>query len=135
MMSRGTIRLVLVHPHIEARKKAGHPTHKQAAGDSFNARLALLITNSVGTMYCAYLFGVLGIMGVVGAFTGNVQLVLIVGSVSGYFLQLVLLPIIIVGQNISAKASDARSLATYKDADAILDMCVQIQRTLEGEPA
>jgi hypothetical protein len=66
----------------------------------FNDWLAIKITGAVGTMYCAYLFAVIGIMGITGALTNNVNLVLIVGAVSGYFLQLVLLPIIIVGQNL-----------------------------------
>jgi len=36
---------------------------------------------------------------------------------SSSFLQLVLLPIIIVGQNIQARAADKRSEDTYKDAE------------------
>ena len=42
-------------------------------------------------------------------------------------MQLVLLPVIIVGQNIQAKASDTRSEATYNDADAVLHEAVKIQ--------
>lgn len=64
--------------------------------NSINNRLAIYISDHVGTMYCAYLFAVIGIMGIVGALTGNTGMVLIVGSISGYFLQLVLLPIIMV---------------------------------------
>ena len=36
------------------------------------------------------------------------------------FLQLVLLPIIIVGQNIQAKAADKRAEDTYKDAETVI---------------
>lgn len=68
----------------------------------FNERLAVEITNKVGTMTCANIFAVIGIMGITGALTNNSQLVLIIGAVSGYFLQLVLLPIIMVGQNIQS---------------------------------
>lgn len=75
----------------------------------FNDWLALAITKKIGTMYCAYLFAVLGSMAMVGAFTGNAHLVLIVGSISGYFLQLVLLPIIMVGQNIQNAKHDAHA--------------------------
>ena len=46
-------------------------------------------------------------------------------------LQLVLLPIIIVGQNVQAAAADARSLATYNDASAVLDEAKQIQAHLK----
>ena len=52
---------------------------------------------------------------------------------SSNFLQLVLLPIIIVGQNIQAKAADARAEATYKDADAVLHEAIEIQKHLEAQ--
>ena len=38
-----------------------------------------------------------------------------------------MLPIIIVGQNVQAAAADARSLATYNDASAVLEEAKQIQ--------
>lgn len=69
----------------------------------FNDRLAAYITDHVSSMYCAYLFAVIGVAGVVFALTGNTTGVLIVGAVSGYFLQLVLLPIIMVGQSLQSK--------------------------------
>ena len=68
----------------------------------FNDWLADKITDKVGTMYCAYLFSVVGITGMIAAFTNNVKLVLIIGAFSGYFLQLVLLPIIMVGQKLQS---------------------------------
>ncbi len=46
------------------------------------------------------------------------------------FLQLVLLPIIIVGQNIQAKAADKRAEDTYKDAEAVLKEAEEIQKHL-----
>jgi hypothetical protein len=49
---------------------------------------------------------------------------------SSSFLQLVLLPIIIVGQNIQAKAADRRSEDTYKDAEAVLHEAAEIQTHL-----
>jgi len=72
----------------------------------FNNWLAEIITNSIGTMYCAYVFGLMGLAGVYFALTGNTRGVLIIGAISGYFLQLVLLPIIMVGQNIQATKHD-----------------------------
>ena len=53
--------------------------------------------------------------------------------VSSSFLQLVLLPIIIVGQNIQAKAADKRSEATYNDAVAVLQEAKQIQEHLMAQ--
>src|ERR1039458_6522693 len=49
---------------------------------------------------------------------------------SSSFLQLVLLPIIIVGQNIQAAAADKRSEETYKDAEAVLKESEEIQKHL-----
>lgn len=57
--------------------------------------------------------------------SGNV--IVIVSWVAQTFLQLVLLPIIIVGQNIQAKSSEDRAVATYEDAGAILDEAREIQ--------
>jgi len=84
-------------------------------------------------MYCAYIFAIIGAMGVVGALTNNLALTLLIGAFSGYFLQLVLLPVIIVGQNIQGKASDARALATYNDAEAVLHECLQLQAHLQEQ--
>jgi hypothetical protein len=61
--------------------------------------------------------------------------VVIIGWVAQTFLQLVLLPIIIVGQNIQAKAADERAIATYNDADAILHDSKQIQEHLTQQDA
>ena len=55
--------------------------------------------------------------------------------ISSSFLQLVLLPIIIVGQNIQAKAADKRAEDTYKDAEAVLHEAAQIQAHLEAQDA
>jgi hypothetical protein len=86
---------------------------------NFNEKLAIFVTKRVGTTYCAYLFAIIGIMGIIGAFTGNASLVLIVGAISGYFLQLVLLPIIMVGQSISDKNSKERHDKLHTKLDAI----------------
>ena len=108
-------------------------TTEQHHGSGFNATLAVFITKNVGTMYAAYLFAVIGICGIVGALSSNTELVLLVGAVSGYFLQLVLLPIIIVGQNVQAQASDARAESTYKDAEAILGEALELQKHLASQ--
>ncbi|MGA7988287.1 MAG: hypothetical protein WCB51_07815 [Candidatus Dormiibacterota bacterium] len=120
------------HPRI-AQRQHERPVKVDDERVGVNGKVALIITTIVGTMWCAYLFAVLGITGIFGAITNSVTLVLLVGAVSGYFLQLVLLPIIIVGQNIQGKASDKRSEQTYKDAEAILSECLQLQRHLQAQ--
>jgi hypothetical protein len=47
----------------------------------------------------------------------------------------VLLPVIIVGQNVQARAADKRSQQTYADAEAILHECMQLQAHLQAQDA
>lgn len=121
------------HPRLMQLRSETPARVRDPLQKSFNGRLALWITNNVGTMWCAYLFAVIGIIGIVGALSNSVSIVLIIGAISGYFLQLVLLPIIIVGQNLQASAADARSEHTYKDAEAILNECVELQQHLQAQ--
>ena len=80
-------------------------------------------------MWTAYLFTCLALVSAPSAFgTGNT--LIIVAWIAQTFLQLVLLPIIIVGQNVLAKAADARAEATYNDASAVLEEAKQIQAHL-----
>ena len=130
------------HPHVEKRKEAGPPTvaaavarlHGPGPIGRLNARIGLKITVVVGTMWCAYLFTLLALVSAPSAFaTGN--RLIIVAWIAQTFLQLVLLPIIIVGQNVQAAAADARSEATYNDAAAVLEEAKQIQAHLEAQDA
>ena len=73
----------------------------------FNRWLANTSTNAVGTMACVYLFSAIGLTGVIAAITNQPTVVLIVGAISGYFLQLVLLPLLMVGQKQQAEKTDA----------------------------
>lgn len=88
--------------------------------DGFNTKAAVLITRSVGTMWCAYLFMGLAFISLNSALkTGN--LVVIVAWISQTFFQLVLLPVIIVGQNVQGEASESRAQKTFDDTEVILD--------------
>jgi hypothetical protein len=95
----------------------------------FNAWFAVKVTSGVGTMWCAYAFAVLAFVSLPSAITSHSPVVL-VSWISQTFLQLVLLSVIIVGQNIMAAAADKRSEATYNDADAVLHEAVKIQEHL-----
>ena len=128
------------HPHMEARQAAGPPkvasavaqVHGPGPMGRFNAKVGLKITVIVGTMWCAYLFTVLALVSAPSAFkTGDS--IIIVAWIAQTFLQLVLLPIIIVGQNVQAAAADARAQATYDDAAAVLAEAKQIQAHLAAQ--
>ena len=114
-----------LHPYIAERKNVGPATHEKAAGNGFNSRLALKITGGVGSMVCAYAFAVLALVSLPDAVHGGRPT--IISWIAQTFLQLVLLSVIMVGQNISSVASDARALATFNDADAILHTVLATQ--------
>jgi hypothetical protein len=104
--------------------KALHPSPralKEAMGEAegFNAKFAVLITRLVGTMWCAYLFAVIALIGLGPALKPGGEG--IVAWIAQTFLQLVLLSVIMVGQNVQSLAADARSANTFKDAEEILD--------------
>jgi hypothetical protein len=128
----------LPHPHIKQRKLDApvtvHGQHQRKSSlDRFNAFLAVKITDSVGTMWCAYAFAALAFVSLpeaIRAGTGP-----LIAWVAQTFLQLVLLSIIIVGQKVAGEASDKRAIATYKDAEAVLHEALQIQEYLAAQDA
>jgi hypothetical protein len=85
-------------------------------------------------MWCAYIFMLLAFVSFPSAIqSGNT--IIIVAWIAQTFLQLVLLPVIIVGQNIQAAASDKRAQQTYNDAEAVLHEAMQIQHHLAEQDA
>jgi hypothetical protein len=100
--------------------------------DRFNAACAVKITQGVGTMWCAYAFAALALVSLPAAIrSGNA--VTIVSWISQTFLQLVLLSIILVGQNVLAASADKRAESTYEDSGATLDISHAIQQHLEAQ--
>jgi hypothetical protein len=125
------------HPHIALRRSQGpvkvaDQLDRTSAMTRFNSRFALLITIAVGSMWCAYLFAVLAFVSLPSVLA-NGNMIVIVAWIAQTFLQLVLLPIIIVGQNIQAQASDKRAQQTYNDAEAVLHEAEQIQAHLTAQ--
>jgi type VI protein secretion system component VasK len=96
-----------------------------------NAKVGLKVTLVVGTMWAAYLFTVLALFALPSALHQGTYYIIV--WLSSSFLQLVLLPIIIVGQNIQAAAADKRAEDTYKDAEAVLNEAESIQKHLEAQ--
>ena len=88
--------------------------------EGFNAKVAVIITQGVGTMACAYVFGVIALLSLPSAIKSG-QIIIIVAWIAQTFLQLVLLSIIMVGQRVQSIASDARAEKTFSDAEVIMD--------------
>jgi hypothetical protein len=111
------------HPHLKHRAEQGPVT--VAGGEAgkgpaarFNTRAAVIVTRAVGTMWCAYAFSVLALYGLPAALhngpAGFVQ------WASSQFIQLVLLPIIIVGGAVLAEATDRMNKRQFDDVEALL---------------
>lgn len=100
------------HPHQPRNVNHVHRQQQEAAG--LNTRVAVWLTKNVGTMQCAYIFAGIGIGSLVGVATGNVVLAAVFGSLSSYFLQLVLLPILSVGQNVLGRHAELQSDEMFK---------------------
>ncbi len=121
-------------PEMVQRHEASRAVHGTGSVGEFNRRLALFITKNVGTMWCAYVFTVIALTGAVAIVTQNTLLTLIVNLISQTFIQLVLLPIIIVGQNVQAEATDRRAEADHRTLVALHTMNktqLKILETLE----
>ncbi len=130
-------------PHHRTKEKLEHGTRPVKVSDQlphdgaaarFNAWFAVKVTNGVGTMWCAYAFAALALVSLPSAVSSKSPVVL-VSWISQTFLQLVLLSVIIVGQNVLAAAADKRAEATYNDADAVLHEVVKLQEHLLAQDA
>jgi hypothetical protein len=106
------------HPHLEARRALFLKARQEA--NDFNSRLAVRITNVVGTMWCAYAFACLALISFPAAIRAGTAT--LVAWFAQTFLQLVLLSIIMVGQKVAAAKSDMQLEQTYNDAEALLQI-------------
>lgn len=146
-----------IHSHLEAQDQtltkgilalkmephpwiADHRIQKPVQVDDmhvgFNGRLAARLTRGVGTMWAFY-FGVvfqlawmgLALAGVLSFDPYPFAFLLFLSSLA----QLILMFVILVGQNVLGKATDERALQTYQDAEAILHECARLQEHLSAQ--
>ncbi len=112
------------HQLIQSRS-----VRKQIHGDNLagriNTRLAVTITRSIGSMWCAYLFALLALISLPAAIRTH-DPIIIIAWIAQTFLQLVLLPIIIVGQNVQAAVSDARAESDHETLLAIHTLTAEV---------
>jgi hypothetical protein len=124
------------HPRIASRLadrpvKVADLLPRGTAINRFNTKVALVITAAVGSMWCAYAFALLDLISLPTAIRGGPAT--IVTWLAQTFLQLVLLSIIMVGQNVQAAAADKRAEATYHDASATLHEVAHVQGHLAAQ--
>jgi hypothetical protein len=120
------------HPRVKERAAAGPPRQRDARV-GWNGRIAVGLTGAVGTMWCAYAFAGLALVALPAALGGGT--LQLIQWLSQTFIQLVMLSVIMVGQNISGRAADRRAEMTYRDADALLDEVGRLQAHLAAQDA
>ena len=124
------------HPRIAARRadrpvKVADLLRRDSAVNRFNTKVAIVITRVVGSMWCAYAFALFDLISLPAAIRGGAPT--FVSWVAQTFLQLVLLSIIMVGQNVQADAADKRAEATFHDASATLHEVAHVQGHLAAQ--
>jgi len=113
--------------YLELRKEFLRPL--EIRENRFNEWLAIRITKVVGTMWCAYAFAALALISLPAAIRGGTAT--LISWIAQTFLQLVLLSIIMVGQNIAAKKSDRQLEQTYRDSEQLLKISVAMRDLLQ----
>jgi uncharacterized membrane protein len=123
---------VVRHPRVHIRVHHG-PAHSSDEHVGFNGALAAWITTKIGSMWTVYvcaaitaIWMLLGSSRLLGFDPYPYPFLLFLGNV----VQLLLIFIILLGQQVIGRTADRRALQTYEDAEAILHDCEQIQNHL-----
>jgi hypothetical protein len=115
-----------------------HHVHEQVHGSGpigrFNTWLAVKITKTVGTMWIAYIFAAIALISLPAAIQSG-SVIVIVAWIAQTFFQLVLLPIIIVGQNVIQATNDARAEADHETLSAVHQLTVEVHAINEAQSA
>ncbi len=129
MSSQGSeIKAALEHVHeLVLSRNAQQIVNGESLIGRINTFIAVKITKIVGSMWCAYVFAILALISLPAAIASGSPII-IIGWIAQTFLQLVLLPIIIVGQNVQAAASDKRAEKDHETLMAIHTLSAQIYK-------
>jgi hypothetical protein len=101
----------------------------------FNKDAAVWITDKVGTMTCTWIFCVIALLSLPAVLTTasiipanalptvvtRASTIALISWIAQTFLQLVLLPAIMVGQNVQSEAADVRAAKTFEDVETVLN--------------
>jgi hypothetical protein len=103
-------------PQLVLSRHVMEQVHGTGTAARFNTWLAVKVTTWVGSMWCAYVFCVIALIGLPSAIqqAQSAGPLPIVQWVAQTFLQLVLLSVIMVGQNVLQTATDVRAEADHK---------------------
>lgn len=100
--------------------------------NNLNRLIAAKITSIVSTMWCAYIFAALALISLPAAIkTGNV--VIIVAWIAQTFLQLVLLSIIMVGQQVSSASVEKMITETHTASLSEFELATEARTVMNQE--
>ena len=122
----------------EPRHVSRREIHRQVHGTSlisqFNDRVAVIVTQNIGSMWAAYVFVLISLVSFPQALEAFVSGDRVTGIswLSQSFLQLVLLPVILVGQRVISTAQDARAETDHETLTALHRINVQQLSILEA---
>ncbi len=119
-------------PRLVQSRDVHSQVHGSGVLGSFNTWLAVRITRTVGTMWVAYIFALLALISLPAALATG-ETIVIVAWIAQTFLQLVLLPIIMVGQNVIQAANDARAEADHATLSAVHVLTVDVHAINETQ--
>jgi hypothetical protein len=118
-----------VHARVADHHPAATPYQR------FNKRVAMALTGGVGTMTCFWLFCCLSlcslpaVLSAFSVFRGDfpawmirASIIALVAWVAQTLIQLVLLPALMVGQQLQNMAADARAAKTFEDVERVIDL-------------
>ena len=100
----------------------------------FNQKIATKITSFVSTMWCAYIFAAIAVISLPAAIKSGDPIV-IVAWVAQTFLQLVLLSIIMVGQDASSRSMQQKIDETHTASLAEFELAKNSQEIANKEMA
>jgi len=117
-------------------KKHVNSIHKESL--TIGEKVAKFITKQIGTIGCAIIFAIIAFISLPSVIETHNALI-IVAWLAQTFLQLVLLPIIMVGQNLQSRHSEYLAESTYendieihKDVDKIIIKLDDIEKLIKN---
>jgi len=121
-------------PRLVLSRDVHAAVHGTGPAGRINTWLAVRITKTVGSMWIAYLFACIALISLPAALRSG-DVIVIVSWVAQTFLQLILLPIIIVGQNVIQAANDARAEADHETLAAVHRLTIEVHSINEAQTA
>ena len=95
-----------------------------------NDKVAVVLTNLVSTMWCAYAFALIAVISLPEAIHGGIAT--IISWIAQTFLQLVLLSVIMVGQDVQSKKSEKRAIQDHEMLKAELKVIKDMHEELHA---